>query len=110
MKVRGVTQRDVLFLFMSMFIVVVAWISFNIYHRLVTSSITPEVQMQTTPIEPKFDTDMIQQLKTRQQVEPLYQLPKASPSATIEPEASIPANLDEITITPSPSIPERQGR
>lgn len=102
MKARGVTQKDVLFLFLSMFFIVSAWVSFNIYHAWVTSSIAPEVQEQVRPIDPRFDTDMIQQLKTRQQVAPLYQLPKSTPSASIEPAASVPANLDEISITPNP--------
>jgi len=102
MKARGVTQNDVLYLSMSLFILVVSWICFNIYHTWATSKITPLVQMQITPINPRFDTNTIDQIKRRQQVAPLYQLPKAKPSLASNEDASIPAQLDEITLTPTP--------
>lgn len=101
MKAKGVTQKDVLYLSISLFFMVVAWVSFNIYHTWATSKITPLVQTQITPIDPRFDTNTIQQIKTRQQVAPLYQLPKVSPSATVDQSASIPAQLDQITVTPT---------
>ncbi len=76
------TQKDILFVLISSFIVVVAWISFNLYHIWVTSTISEEVQMQLSPIDPNFDPATIQQLKSRKHIDPLYEL-QALPSQTI---------------------------
>lgn len=66
-------QKDILFIFISSFIVVVAWISFNIYHIWATSTLNPDVQSELTPIIPVFDPQVINQLKTRESIQPLFQ-------------------------------------
>lgn len=77
-----------------MFICVLAWIGFSIYHNIVTSTISEPLTMQIIPISPNFDTNTINNLKKRNNVSPLYQLggtvenevvPTASPTATITP-------------------------
>lgn len=65
-------RLDILFVLISSFIVVVAWVSFNLYHIWVTSTVGEEIQMQLTPIDPQFDPTTIQQLRTREQVNPLF--------------------------------------
>lgn len=74
MKKKPSTIKDILFLAISSFIVVVAWIGFNLYHTYVTSTITPELQTSITPITADFDTATINKLKTRNQVAPVNAL------------------------------------
>ena len=85
-------QKDILFLFISTFIVVVAWIGFNIYHKMATSTISEDLQIQIKPIEPNFDSQTIENLKSRVQITPVYELKDTSPSVvassspTLQPE------------------------
>jgi len=83
-------RTDVLFFFASFFIVVAAWIGFNIWHDAVTSTISNDLQIQIIPINPDFDSDTIQKLKTRQNVSPQYELEgaKTEASPTNSPAAS----------------------
>lgn len=69
-----VTQKDILFIFISSFVVTAAWIGFNLYHTWVTTTITPDLQMKIQPIEPNFDMTTLESLKTRKQVPPTYQI------------------------------------
>lgn len=79
-------KQDILFVLISSFIVVVAWIGFNIYHIWVTSTIDEEVQMQLTPIDPRFDTTVIENVKSRNQIEPAFsKQDNASPAAVLSP-------------------------
>ena len=95
--IKGIRQKDILFLSISFFIVVFLWIGFNLYHVWATSTITEDVQSQMTPIEATFDTNTIRELKNRESVTPLYEL---------SGEASSPAAT---TATPSPTeIPEEE--
>jgi len=112
MRKARVTQRDILFLSLSMFIMVTIWVGFNLYHAWVTSKISDDLQIQITPIDPNFDTDTIHALKNRETVIPLFKTllaPEASTSAPIStpPPPSTPASstsADTTILTPSPSI------
>lgn len=90
-------HKDILFILISSFVVVVAWIGFNIHHIYVTSTISEELQLQLAPIDARFDTDTIQRLKSRQRVNPAFEKQEtASPSApspAVQPsiEAETPA-------------------
>jgi len=75
-------QKDILFIFISSFIVVVAWIGFNLYHIYVTSTINGDLQLQLTPISPVFDPQTIQQLKTRENINPEFQIQKVAATPT----------------------------
>lgn len=80
-----IKRGEVLFLLFSTFLLVAAWIGFNIYHTWVTSTISPDLQMAITPIDPNFDTSVLENLKTRDRVTPVFQLsggstPSASPT------------------------------
>ena len=88
-KTKYNTQKDILFVLISSFIVVVAWISFNLYHIWVTSTISEEVQVQLAPIAPHFDPATIQQLKSRKHIDPLYEQ-QATPSQAISATPTTP--------------------
>lgn len=92
---RNTMQKDILFIFISSFIVVAAWISFNIYHIYATSTVSQDIQSDLTPISPVFDPVTMNQLKTRENVEPLYKIQKSTLS---------PASSDQFT-QPSPTPP-----
>lgn len=89
-------QRDVLFLVISTFVLIVAWIGFSIYHNLVSSTITKPVGENIAPINPSFDTKIIDVLKERKNIEPIFQ--------TKSNEATESASIENI-IQPSPTLP-----
>ena len=87
---RTTLQKDILFIFISSFIVVVAWIGFNLYHIWVTSTVSPDVQVELTPIDPDFDPVTIQQLKSRENIAPQYQMQiKSATTQTTEPNDTL---------------------
>src|SRR5437764_655690 len=90
------TQKDILFILISSFIMVVLWIGFNIYHIWITSTISQDIQLQLTPIAPNFDPATIQQLKTRENINPSFErAQQPSPSAPVPTPSAAPI------ITPS---------
>ena len=90
-------QRDVLFLVISTFVLIVAWIGFSIYHNLVSSTITKPVAEKIVPINPTFDTKTINTLKERKNIEPIFQTKskEATESAAIENTSTNSANIEE---------------
>jgi hypothetical protein len=108
-------QKDILFILVSSFIVIVAWIAFNIFHILATSTIDENIQLQLTPISGTFDQKTIQQLKSRESINPLFeQQGSSSQSAVPTPSAVIitippigaptPTGVQETSLSPSPSL------
>lgn len=106
--IKGIRQKDILFLSISFFVVVVAWIGFNLYHVWATSTIPEDVQSQMTPIEGTFDTNTLRELKIREPVTPLYELSgesssqaavTATPSPTEIPEEATEEATDEAELT-----------
>ena len=85
-------QKDILFVLISSFVVVVVWIGSNLYHIHVTSTVAPDIQKLLSPIDPTFDTQIIQKLKSRINVVPAFERQAiASPAAQ--------------TSTPTPTTP-----
>jgi hypothetical protein len=86
-------QKDILFILASSFVVVVAWVGFNLYHIYVTSTVSPDLQSKLVPIDGSFDTATIDKLKARQKLAPSFNKqtsdtqPASSP-ATLEPTPS----------------------
>jgi hypothetical protein len=79
-----IKRGHVLFLLISVFIVVTAWVGFNIYHTYVTSTISQDLQTAIMPISPGFDTAALDKLKARKNVAPIYQeQPSTAPTQTI---------------------------
>lgn len=89
-------QRDILFLVISTFVLILAWIGFSIYHNLVSSTITKPVEEKIIPINPTFDTRTIDILKERKNIEPIFQ--------TKRNEATESTSIENIT-QPSETLP-----
>lgn len=98
------THKDILFILASSFIVVVAWVSFNIYHVYITSTISQEVQAQLQPIDGTFDRATLEQLKKREKIDPLFN--KQTKPTTPTPSISQP--LDEDASSSSRLTPTKQ--
>lgn len=100
---RNTKQKDILFIFISSFIVVAAWIGFNIYHIWATSTVSEDLQLELTPIAPAFDDQTMGQLKTRENINPIF-ASQASASAVPTPIQKIvtPTASPVTTITSSP--------
>jgi hypothetical protein len=84
--------KDIIILLASAFIVVVAWIIFNIYHNSVESTTPEDFTKDTVPITPVFDQSTIDKLNSRAKISPIYDLvPPSSPapSISITPEITI---------------------
>lgn len=99
-------QKDILFILISSFILVAAWIAFNIYHIIVTSTIDQHIQYQLTPINPTFDQQTMQQLKTREDINPSFESqPIASESGISQPipqaPSQIPSPVPSVSVPPS---------
>lgn len=89
-KQEHTAQREFFYITLSFFILVAAWLGFNLYHVHVASTISQDLQMQIIPIAPSFDTLVIQNLKTRTQVAPLDSFPN-NPATTASPGAVQPS-------------------
>ena len=100
-----IKQRDILIILWLTFLTVVAWIGFNLYHAMVTSTISEDLQMQIIPINPNFDLKTINSLKNREQVDPLYQFNNNPEEAT----ASISAAPAASPVTKTTTIPVSTG-
>ena len=74
----------------SIFIVIVAWIIFNIYHATASSTISESLNRNIIPINPNFDTKTIDSLKKRQIITPIYTLSNNNP--VIEEPINISSN------------------
>jgi hypothetical protein len=110
---KNTRQQDILFILISSFVVVVAWIAFNLFHIWTTSTIAPEIQKQLTPIAPDFDPATQQQLQTREEVVPLFEQERRiitpTPSIpSITPSISIPVASGSVSPSPSPSPTNEQ--
>lgn len=67
-------QKDLIFIFGSLFILVLGWIILSIYHNFATSTITENISTEITAISATFDTNTIEKLKKRIKISPLYEL------------------------------------
>lgn len=88
-------SKDIILLFAEIFVLVVAWIIFTIYHNAATSTISEPLDINIQPIDPNFDTQTITELKKREKILPLYEL--GGPTPTQSPE--LPAS-QSTTLTP----------
>jgi len=105
------TQKDILFILISSFIMVVLWIGFNIYHIWITSTISQDIQLQLTPIAPNFDPATIQQLKTRENINPSFERAQqaSQSSSTPKPSAALVSEpTPSASLTPSGTPPVSQ--
>lgn len=61
--------KNILYLAILITVFVISWIASSIYHNLATSTIPETTQIQITPIIGKFDTQTIQSLQDRANVQ-----------------------------------------
>src|SRR4030042_1912834 len=90
-------RKDILVLLIPSFLIVVFWVVFNIYHNFITSTIPEDLNAQIVSISPDFDTSVINNLKKRKNVEPLYETVPGS--QTGENALPAPAGQAEIPIS-----------
>ena len=104
MKIR---QNDLLLLVISIFVIVVIWIGTNLYHAFVTSTITETQNIQVTPIDPQFDREVLEKLKSRTVVDPLFEADSiaASTPATPSPSISVRPSISPTATTSSRVTP-----
>lgn len=103
-------QKDILYISISSFVLVALWVGFNLYHAYATSTITPDLELQIQPIDPTFNTQLIQKLKNRQKIAPVYELTNASAGAEITPSPTpVAAPSVNESLTPTSAV-ERLGQ
>lgn len=67
-------QKDILIIFILLFIFVVAWVGSNIYHSIVRTTISETVSQDISPITPTFDIKTVNKLRERQKINPSFEL------------------------------------
>lgn len=91
-------RGEIIFTLTSGFILVVAWIVFNLYHASASSSISETLNTQTLPITPNFDMTTVDRIKNRSKIQPVYQLQTS--------QASSSSQSGSLSTTPTPvSVP-----
>lgn len=111
------SYRDLLYLLIPTFILILAWIGFTIYGSRVKSTITEFQSRQIQPISPAFDLATLELLKTREQVDPIltFEAPPTeeslvgSASGEPLPEITVPLTPEEATIPSTPSASTQQA-
>ncbi len=93
---------------------VLAWVIFNIYHSLVTSTISQTLNLQISPINPTFDKKTIDAIKKRNNVEPIYDLsnssvPKPTPTFVISPSSTPASGSSSFTLQNQSNQSSSQG-
>lgn len=85
-------QKDLLFIFISITIVVIAWIVFGVIHNSVTSTIPQSTAVDIKPINGSFDTKTIKSLKSRVKINPQTNIAiSPTPTPTVAPITPIPS-------------------
>lgn len=93
-------QKNLLFLAISVFIVIVFWIVADLYNKAATSTIGDVLSIQIQPITPDFDSVILERLRKRTKVIPV----KPAPISPTPSEASEAAILEEPVLTPEPGL------
>lgn len=67
-------RKDILIILILLFIFVAAWVGSNIYHSIVSSTLSETVNQDISPITPTFDIRTINKLKERRKINPSFEL------------------------------------
>lgn len=97
-------QRDLLFLLISSFLLVAAWVIFNIVHTNLTSTVSDTLSGQIAPIDPNFDTKTINSLKNAKQITPLYQVSEPTPTPTPPITPINPISIQSASPVPTTAV------
>lgn len=100
-------QKDIFYIVVSSFILIVIWIASNLWHIQNASKLTETVITQSLPITPSFDTKTLIKLKERTTAAPVFSTkPIASQAAILTPATTpTPTQSVVVSITPSPTQP-----
>lgn len=74
-------KKDILFILISGFFLVISWIIFSIYHNVKTSTIPEATNIQIAPIAPSFDMKSIADIKKRIKIQAVFE-EKITPTPT----------------------------
>jgi hypothetical protein len=95
-------QKEIILIVVSFFILSVMWIGFTLYHNAVTSTISAPLNEDIKDINPDFKSNIIQTLKNRAYVAPLYSMP-SNPVQTASSGAQ-PIQIHSVTASTSGQI------
>ncbi len=84
-------QKNLLFITISSFILILIWIGFSIYDKAVSSTIGEVLNIQIQPITPNFDEQMIDRLKKRKKVLPVSETTQTSPASIASESSPLPS-------------------
>lgn len=84
-------QKNLLFITISSFILILIWIGFSIYDKAVSSTIGDVLNIQIQPITPNFDEQMINRLKKRKKILPVSETTQTSPASLASESAPLPS-------------------
>lgn len=90
-------RKDLLIILVPSFIFAILWIVFSINHAINTPTITDSENMQISPISPNFDYKIIDSLKKRGVITPIYEIS----GATKNPSSSIPTTSLSVSLVSS---------
>ncbi len=93
-------QKDIVFILISSTFVVALWITFNILHGVLTSTINSNTTQDIQQINGTFDTKTLQLLKKRQLILPQSAIatqPTPTPTPTVAPITPV-LPLQSVTI------------
>lgn len=71
-------KKDFVLFIATTFVIILAWIIFNVYHKSIKSTIPEKLNVQIVNIEPNFDKNTLEKLKNRKKVIPLYEFEEFS--------------------------------
>lgn len=60
-------RREIAVIAIVIFLTVIAWLVFGIYHAQNTSTVSQKELRQVVPLTPTFDNDIIKKLKSREE-------------------------------------------
>lgn len=99
-------QRETLLIAISIFITIIAWVGFNVYHASVTSTVSEALQKQIEPIEGKFDTELIEALKRRDKVLPISNVSRKEATEAAQIKQSKTQEPPAQPVIPTPAVTE----
>jgi|SRR3989344_8771099 len=89
-------QNQLMIILVLLLIFVIAWIGGNVYRNLKQSTISEATSQEIAPIDPTFNFQIIEDLKKRQAVSPVFELENSStPTPSRAPISSPSSNLNE---------------
>lgn len=96
-------RNDILLLLGSIVFLVIAWVVFSIMHQLVSSTISQTTSESIQPISPSFDVSVINTLKIRQKIAPVFSIQQTNIPGESQPTPT-PIPVQEVVPSAIPTI------